>query len=76
MRKYFKVFALESQREETFGGYSDGYGKEYISHPVFKGIDGFLSNIFDTELDAEEAIDKHGHSFQEYIILPVYQSAR
>lgn len=81
MRKYFKIFELHYQSEETFGGYSDGYGKEHIHHPIFKAIQinnyddqWNFSKDFDTLEEAEQAILNYGNPFIEYSIQTIYKN--
>lgn len=83
MKKYFKIFELHYEAEETFRGYSDGYGKEHIYHPKLKAIevknyDDFwvMSSDFDTLEDAENAIARYGHhqSCCDYSIQTIYKN--
>jgi len=70
----FKIFLLEYQVVETFGGYSDGYGKEHVNHPVFKAakFPPLCWDEYDTEPEAIEAIEKYGSNWSEYVIQKVY----
>lgn len=73
MQKYFKIFEVVYSDVETFGGYSDGYGKEYRSDPQLRGIQDYrLNQQFDTELDAQVAIEKYGDKGTEYVIHKMY----
>lgn len=81
MKKYFKIFELHYKSEETFGGYSDGYGKEHIYHPVFKAIQiksyddqWNFSKDFDTLEEAEQAIEQYGSQYIEYVIQTIYKN--
>ncbi len=70
----YKIFRLTYDSQVTFDGYSDGYGKEHIYHPIFKAAEGGFgqSDEWDTKQDAEKAIELYGSNGHEYVIQKVY----
>lgn len=70
----FKIFRLDYLAVETFGGYSDGYGKEHEYHPVLKpaGFKTRWNDDWNTEEEAIVAIEEYGDEYSEYVIQKVY----
>lgn len=74
MKIKYKIFRLDYNAVETFAGYSDGYGKEHEYYPILKPaqFNPFESDEWDTEDQAELAIEKYGNEWSEYVIQKVY----
>lgn len=74
MKKIFKIFEIYFREEIIVPGhYDDGYGKESLNNPIFKGINDWkLNSDFDTLEEAEYAIKWHGSRFVKYAILHIY----
>ena len=74
MKIKFKIFRLDYNAVETFGGYSDGYGKEHEYHPLYKAAEfpPLCWDEYDTEREAIAAIETSGNNWSEYVIQKIY----